>query len=148
MAHLALVHGINNHDRFPSKIENVWWQNILEGWRKHGFGETPRKPRIAVVYYAQRLYASGVGRPFLTDAPDGELPPLDLDTLIVMGTKGLDTTGRGVQNAGYACRTCQQSAFACDARLAANAPLYPARHGSAAFDVSAPTGRKMGKCGQ
>lgn len=97
MVHLVFIHGINNQKRYPSDIQEIWWDQLVEGWKKHDHGPIPQKPKITVAYYAQRLYAACHGKPYLTDDPNGELPPLDLKSIVKMGESTLNTSGDGVE---------------------------------------------------
>ena len=96
MVHLVFIHGINNQKLYPSEIRETWWGHLVDGWRKHEFGPIPERPKITVGYYAQRLYAACHKKPFLTDDPNSELPPLDLESLVQMGGESLDTSGDGI----------------------------------------------------
>jgi len=84
MAHIVFIHGVNNHNYFPSNIEASWWSFLVEGWRQHNFGAIPNPPKITVGYYAQRLYAACYGTTYLKEVLNQELPKFDLDNLVTL----------------------------------------------------------------
>ena len=97
MVHLVFIHGINNEKKYPSDIERIWWEKLVEGWKKHDFGPIPKKPKITVGYYAQRLYAACKGAPYLTSDPKGELPIFDIDAVVSMGKSDFEKNGNGME---------------------------------------------------
>lgn len=57
---LAFVHGINNQDNTPERIEKEWWEALATGWADLGLPALD-KPKIEVAYYGK----------LLADATDG-----------------------------------------------------------------------------
>lgn len=106
MAHLVFIHGINNQEYYPRDISDNWWRYLEEGWKRQNLPEIKNRPKITVGYYAQRLYTATEGHPYLKNAPNNELPQIDIDSLVSMGEGNLSEFGLGLslldEYAGFA----------------------------------------------
>ena len=97
MAHLVFIHGINNQIHYPRSIAENWWNYLVEGWIEHGLGPIPKRPKITVGYYAQRLYAAAHGELFLKYDPYDELPNVNPSNVVSQGADQIDSSGDGLE---------------------------------------------------
>lgn len=70
---LVFVHGINNQDNTPKRIEEDWWEALTTAWQAMGLAAKP-KPQIDVAFYADKLAAAEAGDLAKAIAMGGETP--------------------------------------------------------------------------